>query len=69
MRDRGFSITQQASESTALFVIYVEQECIYQGVDVATTYHALVTKLDINMQAPLDNVQVSKRVNNGGSLI
>ena len=40
---------QQALESTASFVICVEQKRMWQGVDVATTYHAFVSKLDINM--------------------
>ena len=57
MRDKFFSMMQQALESTALFVIHMEQECMYQGVDVTTTYHAFVSKLDINMQALLYNVQ------------
>ena len=61
-------MTQQASESTVLFVTHMEQERMYQGLDVATTYHAFVSKLDINIQALLDNVQVNKRVNSGGSL-
>ena len=59
---------QQTLESTALFVICMEQERMYLGVDVATAYHAFMSKLDINMQAVLDNVQVNKRVNGGGSL-
>ena len=68
MRDRFFSLMQQALESTASFVISMEQERMYLGVDVATTYHAFMSKLDINMQALLDNVKVNKRVNGGGSL-
>ena len=39
-----------------------------QGVDLTTTYHAFVSKLDINMRALLDNVQVNIRANGGGSL-
>ena len=42
---------------------------MYQGVDVTTTYHAFVSKLDINMQTLLDNVQVNKGANGGGSLM
>ena len=49
MRDRLFSLTQQALESTVSFVICMEQESICLGIDVATTYHAFVSKLDINM--------------------
>ena len=49
-------MTQQDLESTALFVIYVQQECMYQGVDVATTYLDFVSKLNITMQALVDNV-------------
>ena len=60
---------QQASESTASFVICIEQERMCQGVDIATTYHAFMSKLDINMWALLDNVQVNERVNCGGSLM
>ena len=41
---------------------------MYQGVDVTTTYHAFVSKLDINMPALLDIVQVNIRANGGGSL-
>ena len=41
---------------------------MYLGVDVATTYHAFMSKLDINMQALIDNVKVNKRINDGGSL-
>ena len=37
-------------------------------VDVTTIYHAFVSKLDVNIQALLDNVQVNKRANGGGSL-
>ena len=59
---------QQASESTALFVMHMEQERMCLGVDVATIYHAFVSNLDINMQALLDNIQVNKRVNGRGSL-
>ena len=59
---------QQASESTVLFMICMEQKCMYQGVDVTTTYHAFLIKLDINMRALLDNVQVNKIANSGGSL-
>ena len=68
MRDRFFSLIQQASESTALFVICMEQEHMCLVVDIATTYHAFVSKLDINILALLDNVQVNKRVGGGGSL-
>ena len=42
---------------------------MYQGVIVTTTYHAFMSKLDINMKALLDNVQVNKRANGGGSLM
>ena len=49
-------------------MIHMEQEYMYQRVDVTTTYHAFVSKLDINMQALLDNIQVNKRANGGGSL-
>ena len=65
MRDRVFSMMQQTLESTASFMICVKQECTYQGVDATTTYHALISKLDINMRALLDNVQVNKRSNGG----
>ena len=41
---------------------------MYQGVDITTTYHAFVSKLDINMRALLDNVQANKRANGGDSL-
>ena len=58
MRDRFPSTIQQALDSIASFVICIEQECICLGVDVATTYHAFVSKLDINMRDLLDNVQV-----------
>ena len=58
----------QALESTASFMICMEQEYIYHGVDVTTTYHSFVSKFDIHMQALLDNVQVDKRANSGGSL-
>ena len=68
MRDRFFSMKYQALESTASFVICMKQEHISQGVDIATTYHAFVRKLDINIQALLDNVQVIKRARGGGSL-
>ena len=61
-------MTQQALESTVSFVTHMEQEHMYQGLDIATTYHAFVSKLDINMRALLDNVQVNKRLNGGGSL-
>ena len=47
---------QQALENTLSFVICIEQERMYQGVDVTTTYHAFVSKLDINMQDLLVNV-------------
>ena len=56
MRDSFSVMMQQALERTVSFVTYVKQECIYQGIDVTTTYHAFVIKLDINMQALLDNV-------------
>ena len=41
---------------------------MYQGVDVATTYHAFTSGLDINMRSLLGNVQMNKRANGGGSL-
>ena len=47
---------QQALESTASFMIYVEQKCINKGVDITTTYHAFMSKLEINMRALLDNI-------------
>ena len=56
---------QQALESTAPFMICMEQEHMYQGVDITTTYHAFVSKLDINMRALLDSIQVNKRANDG----
>ena len=59
---------KQALESTALFIICIEQKRMCLGVGIATTYYAFVSKLDINMQALIDNVQVNKRVNGGGSL-
>ena len=68
MRDWFFTMTQQALESTASFMIYMEQEHIHQGVDVTTIYHAFVIRLDINMQCLLDNVQVNKGANGSGSL-
>ena len=46
----------------------MEEERIYQGVDVATTFHAFVSKLNNNMQTLLDNVQVNKSIIGGGSL-
>ena len=55
-------------EGTTSFVIHVEQECICWGVDITTTYHAFVGKLDINMHFLLNNVQVNKWANGGGSL-
>ena len=36
---------------------------MWQGVDVTTTYHAFVSKLDVNMWSLLDNVRVNKRAN------
>ena len=59
---------QRALESTAPFMICMEQEHMYQGVDITTTYYAFVSKLDINIRALLDNVQANKRANGGGSL-
>ena len=59
---------QQASESIASFVIHMEQEQMHQGVDVTTTHHPFLSRLDINMQSLLDNVQVTKRASGGGSL-
>ena len=41
---------------------------MHQWVDVTTTYHDFVSSLDINMQSLLDNGQVNKRANGGGSL-
>ena len=41
---------------------------MFQGVDATTTYHAFVSRLDINILSLLDNVQVNKRANGGGSL-
>ena len=55
-------------EITASFMICMEQEHMCQGVDIATIYHAFMSKLDINMQTLLDNIQVSKRATGGGSL-
>ena len=37
-------------------------------MDVTTTYHAFMNKLDINMQSLLDNMRVNKRANGGGSV-
>ena len=50
-------------------MIHVEWEHMYWGVDVITTYHTVVSKLNINMWSMLDNIQVSKRANGGGSLM
>ena len=69
MRDKFFPIMQQVSESTASFMICIEQEYIYQGLDITTTYYAFLSKLDITMQALLDNVQVNISAKSGGSLI
>ena len=60
-------MTQQALESTASFVIYMEQKHMHQRVDVNTTYYDFVSSLNINMRSLLDNVQVNKRANGGGS--
>ena len=49
-------------------MIHIEQEYMCHRLDVTTTYYPFVSKLDINMQALLDNVQVNKRANGGGSL-
>ena len=69
IRDKLFSMMQQTSESTASFVIPIEQKRMYQGVDVISIYHAFVSKLDNNMQALLDNVQVNKRANGSSGLM
>ena len=37
-------------------------------MDVTTTYHAFINKLDISMQSLLDNVRVNKRANVGDSV-
>ena len=39
------------------------------GVDVTTTYHAFVSKVDINIWLLLNNVQVNRRSNGWGSLL
>ena len=39
-----------------------------QGVDVTTTYHAFVSKLDISMQSLLDNLRVNRGVSGGDSV-
>ena len=39
-----------------------------QGVDVSTTYHAFVSKLDIIMQSLMDNVIVNKKAKGRGSI-
>ena len=67
MRDRFFPMMQQASESTASFIIHMEQEYIYKGLGVTTTYYAFVSRLDNNIPSLLDNIQVNKRANGGGS--
>ena len=52
----------------ASLIIRMEQEHMYQGVDISTTYHAFVSRLDINIWSLLDNVQVNKRANGGVGL-
>ena len=42
---------------------------MYQGVDIATTYHAFISKSDINMRALLESVQVNKSQWRGQSQI
>ena len=59
---------QQASKRTVPFMIRMEKEQTRHGVDTTTTYHAFMSKFDIDMRALLDNVQVHKRANGGGSL-
>ena len=41
---------------------------MHQRIDINTTYHAFMSRLDINMRSLLDIVQVTKRANGGGSL-
>ena len=60
---------QLALENTAPFVICVVQEYMHQGVGISTIYHAFVSRIDVNMQSLLDNIQLNKRANGGGSLI
>ena len=38
-------------------------------MDLTTTYHAFVNKLNISMQSLLDNMRVDKRANGGGSVM
>ena len=39
------------------------------GVDITATYHAFVSKVDINIWLLLNNVQVNRRFNGWGSLL
>ena len=57
MRERFFTIMQQALESIASCVICMEQEHMYQGLDITTTYHSFVSRLDIYMRFLLNDKQ------------
>ena len=47
----------------------MEEEQIWQEVDVTTTYHILVSKLDVNMWSLLDIMRINKRANGEGSVM
>ena len=56
----------QEGESTAQFVIQVEQARRVVNASSVSLYHAFVHKLDESVQLLLDNVRVNKRANGHG---
>ena len=61
-------MTAQEGESTAQFVIRVEQARRAVNAPSASVYHTFVHKLDESVQLLLDNLRVNKRANGGGAV-
>ena len=55
-------------ESTARFVIRVDQAKRAAGAPATSVYHAFVHKLDEPVRMLLDNIRVNKRANGGGAV-
>lgn len=54
LRERFFTLQPKPGESIPKFVIRSEQMRAEQGIDMVTTYHALVYRLDRRLKGMLD---------------
>ena len=60
LKERFYAMQVQAAESTARFVLRVEQSWMQLDIDAKTTYHAFVHKINIGVWVLLESVRLHK---------